>query len=103
MIIARLQGVAAETLNGLDYRMAPDSPNLWLLLGPRWRGANFTAMAEARGVLVSPSESYAILAGATDPAVRLSLTEPNEERLKAGLENLADLLREGPGPLSFRM
>ena len=102
-IIARLQRVAAEALSGLDFRMAPDSPNLWLLLGPRWRGANFAVMAEARGVLVSPSESFAILAGATDPAVRLSLTETDEERLKTGLENLAELLREGPGPLSFRM
>lgn len=102
-VIARLQGVAAEALDGLDYHMAPDSPNLWLLLGARWRGADFAGMAEARGILVSSSDSFAILPGATDPAVRISLTETNQERLRAGLETLADLAREGPGPLSFRM
>jgi DNA-binding transcriptional MocR family regulator len=101
--IARLQAVAEAAFKGLDYRMAADNPNLWLKLGPRWQGADFAALAESNGVIVSPSRSFAIAPGASVPAVRLSLTERDEARLKRGLDTLARLADEGPRPLAFQM
>jgi DNA-binding transcriptional MocR family regulator len=103
LAIARLQAVAEAAFKGLDYRMAADNPNLWLKLGPRWQGADFAALAESNGVIVSPSRSFAIAPGASVPAVRLSLTERDEARLKRGLDTLARLADEGPRPLAFQM
>ncbi len=103
LAIARLQAVAEAAFKGLDYRMAADNPNLWLKLGPRWQGADFAALAESNGVIVSPSRSFAIAPGTSVPAVRLSLTERDEARLKRGLDTLARLADEGPRPLAFQM
>ena len=75
---------------------------MWLL-GSRWQGADFAALAESNGVIVSPSRSFAIAPGASVPAVRLSLTERDEARLKRGLDKLARLADEGPRPLAFQM
>jgi DNA-binding transcriptional MocR family regulator len=103
LAVTRLQAVAEAAFGGLDYRMAADNPNLWLKLGPRWQGADFAAMAESNGVIVSPSRSFAIAPGSSAPAVRLSLTERDEARLKRGLDKLARLADEGPRPLAFQM
>ena len=58
-------------------------------------------LAKARGVLVAPAEDFAINANAVQPALRLSLCETREEKLARGLDDLAELISEGPGPLSF--
>ena len=102
-MIARLKTVAAHALSGLGCRDAPDNPNLWLPLGPRWQGVDIAGLAKARGVLVAPAEDFAINANAVQPALRLSLCETREEKLARGLDDLAELISEGPGPLSFRM
>lgn len=102
-VIARLKAIARTALSGLGCRDAPDNPNLWLPLGARWQGVDIAGLAKSRGILVAPAEDFAINAGAAQPALRLSLSETREEKLAHGLDLLAHLISEGPGPLSFKM
>jgi DNA-binding transcriptional MocR family regulator len=102
-VITRLKAIAETALFGLGCRDAPDNPNLWLPLGERWQGVDVAGMAKSRGILVAPAENFAINGGAVKPALRLSLTETREDKLTHGLNLLASLIAEGPGPLSFKM
>ncbi len=76
-----------------------DGINFWLPLPEPWRTEEFVAQARNRGVIVSPSEEFVVGRESAPHAVRLSLGPGGGRgRLEEGLERLAAILRDGPGP-----
>jgi DNA-binding transcriptional MocR family regulator len=71
----------------------------WLQLPDPWRTEEFVAQARGRGVVVSPSEEFVVGRKSAPYAVRVCLGAGiGRQRLEDGLQRLAELLREGPGP-----
>jgi DNA-binding transcriptional MocR family regulator len=95
----RRQALAAERLAGLEMRANPDSFHVWLTLPDPWRPTEFARAAEARGVTVTPAESFAIGRDPAPFAARLSLTGARtHEDLARGLDVIAELARLPPEP-----
>ncbi len=76
---------------------------VWLPLGGAWRSWDFCREVERAGIKISPSDVFAVEPGRMKPAVRISLTsEPDEARLRKGLEIIAGLMeRPRPAPPAF--
>jgi DNA-binding transcriptional MocR family regulator len=90
------QALARERLAGADLESQPEAYYLWLRLPEPWRGEAFAAEARARGVLVTPSEAFAVGRGAAPHAVRLCLgAARSREALGRGLDRVGELLRAG--------
>jgi DNA-binding transcriptional MocR family regulator len=90
------QALARERLLGADLDAHPEAYYVWLRLPEPWRSDGFAAVARARGVLVTPSEAFAVGRGAAPHAVRLCLgAARRRETLARGLDLVADLLRGG--------
>jgi len=93
------QAMAAERLAGHELGAHPASFHTWLTLPDPWRPADFARAAEARGVMVTPAESFAIGRDPAPFAVRLSLTGAmTRDDLAAGLDAVAGLLASPPEP-----
>jgi len=86
----------ARDILGAERCPATPSDNLWLALPPAWRADSFSAEASRRGVLVTSAAAFAV--GARTPkAVRVSISAPRDlDQLRAGLEIIAELLRDTP-------
>jgi DNA-binding transcriptional MocR family regulator len=90
------QALAREHLAGADVQAHPEAYYVWLRLPEPWRSEGFAAEAQARGVLVTPSEAFAVGRGAAPHAVRLCLgAARRRESLTRGLDRVAELLRGG--------
>lgn len=72
--------------------------HLWLQLPEPWGQNEFANQAQIRGVSVFPAEAFVVNRDASSPhAVRVSLGGVNNrERIKKGLNVLAELVAEGP-------
>ena len=93
------QALAAERLGRWELTAHPASFHTWLTLPDPWRPSEFARAAEARGVMVTPAESFAIGRDPAPFAVRLSLTGAmTRDDLQAGLDALAGLLDSAPVP-----
>jgi DNA-binding transcriptional MocR family regulator len=91
--------VALRILGGWLPITAAPSFHLWLPLPEPWRTEEFVAQARGRQVVVSPSEEFVVGRESAPHAVRVSLgATASRARLEEGLERLAELLRDGPGP-----
>jgi len=89
------QRIVRAALAGFDYAPHAASPHGWLALPAGWSSAQLVAAAAERGVLLSPGESFEVVAGAP-PAVRLVAgSVPTREELAAAAETIAGLLRRG--------
>lgn len=78
---------------------APTSSHLWLRLPEPWRGADFVNEASARGVRLSPTDSFAVGRGDAPHAVRLCLgASPHRHMLEGALTTLAEILQGAPEP-----
>jgi DNA-binding transcriptional MocR family regulator len=83
-------------LAGARYDTHPTSYYIWLHLPDPWRSDSFAADLRARGVSVTPSETF--LVGRTPPphAVRVCLGAAlNETELERGLRAVAETLAAG--------
>ncbi len=91
------QRMARACLGETGVRASPDAFHLWLELPAPWRADAFCLEASRRGVEILPGDVFAP-APAGGEAVRLSLGGVRQpERLRAGLETVAGMLRDGPG------
>ncbi|MEX0922782.1 MAG: PLP-dependent aminotransferase family protein [Rhodovibrionaceae bacterium] len=73
------------------------SLHLWLKLPEPWRAGEFAAEALARGVRLTPSDTFAVGRTAELQAVRIGLGSPRgSQALEQGLNSIAQILREGP-------
>lgn len=85
--------LALATL-GLENRAAVPSYHFWLPLPEPWRTAEFTAELKAQGVLVAPSDQFAVDRSPVPHAVRLALGSiSDQEILQKGLNIVAKTLR----------
>jgi DNA-binding transcriptional MocR family regulator len=90
------QALVRERLAGAAIAAHPEAYYVWLQLPEPWRSDAFAAEARARGVVVTPSEVFAVGREAAPHAVRLCLgAARRRETLARGLDLVADLLRGG--------
>ncbi|AXB45397.1 PLP-dependent aminotransferase family protein [Amycolatopsis albispora] len=87
------QEVRADCLAGFTVRADPGSYHCWWELPEQWRAETFVAAAARRGIAVSPAAAFTVGAGHAPSAVRLALSCPPPDRLRAALEQLAGLAR----------
>ena len=96
----RLQ-LLVNRLGAFDLAWQPGMPFAWLNLPQGWRASTFTRMAEDAGVLVRPSDQFAMVHGRAPNAVRLAVVgDISRERLDAGLLALAGLLLRPPSEMA---
>ena len=85
--------IAAEILDGLDFRHSPDGMFIWMYLPEPWRVTDFAKAANERNVMIMESERFVIGRGAAPHAVRISLTSAQTRELFIeGLKIIADLV-----------
>jgi DNA-binding transcriptional MocR family regulator len=90
------QAIARARLAGADVDGKPEAYFLWLRLPEPWRGDAFAAEARARGVLVTPAETFAVGREPAPHAVRVCIgAARTREALTRGLDTVAELLRAG--------
>lgn len=93
------QRVAADLLEGFEYRSAPASFHVWLHLPEPWRAQDVVAAARTRGVSMTSTDLFVPGRSETPHAVRVSISAaPDREQLVQGLSTLARLLRRAPEP-----
>lgn len=96
---ARRADLARRVLAGCDFVVPPKGYFLWLRLPEPWRALDFERAAALRGVTVIAGDSFAVGQTPAPAAVRVSLTAARgREELARGLDVLARLVREAPGP-----
>ncbi len=95
---AELRRQAALDILGPWQPLCPlGSLHLWLPLPPPWRAGEFAAEALARGVRLTPSDTFAVGRGAEQQAVRIGLGPPRGAKaLNQGLQVVAQILENGP-------
>ena len=96
------QALAGEVLASLpaDFRLrsAPTAYHAWLELGGSWNATSFANAARARGVIVTPAETFHLGPGAAPRAVRLSLSgAADRASLARGLEIVLAIARGDSG------
>lgn len=92
----RLQ-LLVNRLGAFDLAWQPGMPFAWLNLPQGWRASTFTRMAEDEGVLVRPSDQFAMVHGRAPNAVRVAVVgDISRAQLEAGVAALAGLLPRPP-------
>lgn len=83
----------AQEVLGIESGPGLPSYHLWLPLPDPWRAIDFAAEVEARGVLVAPSDKFAVDRSPAPHAVRISLGWMRDiPTLREGLHTVADTL-----------
>jgi DNA-binding transcriptional MocR family regulator len=91
------QALAARYLAACDWHAHADGYHGWLQLPDGWTTAEFMMQARRQGVVVSPSDVFAVGADPVPAAVRLSLcAAPAVADLERALERIARVLETGP-------
>ena len=90
--------LARRALAGASLKYDHAAYHLWLELPETWRHSDFAAVAQSKGVFVSPAELFLVNRDVHPPhAVRISIGGLNSrERVKKGLAALATVIAEGP-------
>ena len=93
---ARERNAFARKLLGLGDGKALASYHLWVPLPRPHRTADFVAKLRQEGVLVAPSDQFAVDRSPVPDAIRLALGSIDDTaRLKLGLHRVADSFKEG--------
>lgn len=91
------QAIAAEALEGIDYRSHPDALHIWIPLDNRSED-EVVSLARLHDVAIAPGASFRI-DGTPPPALRVCLGQPSEAELKGALAILAGILNSDPEPV----
>lgn len=99
---AALQRLARMILADIDYAADRNGLHLWLPLPQGVRADAFRARCAEGGVHVTDARSFAVRPEEAPDALRLCLShEPDESRLRQGLQTVADLVREPLSPYAL--
>jgi DNA-binding transcriptional MocR family regulator len=93
---ARRQALARRLFAGHDYRSEPGATHLWLTLPAPWRAEDFVAVAERRGVGITPAAAFAVGRQAPNAARVCFGTPATIEQFEQGALRLLDLLASPP-------
>ena len=90
---ARRQAIARAVLGPLAGSASPQAYHLWMKLPAPWRATDFVAEARQRGVLIAPTDVFAVGRRHEEEAVRICLGSPaSAEAVRQGLEVLRELI-----------
>jgi DNA-binding transcriptional MocR family regulator len=91
--LGQMYRITCEMLKGYKFCAHDSSYHVWLELPGDWTGIRFAMEAQNRGVIVAPSEIFAVDKKSPINAVRLSIGGiADREYLERGLTTLANLL-----------
>lgn len=103
-VATQRQSLAQQILGTAAVPMPADGFHLWVPLSEGWRADVFCAECARRGALVSEGRSFSIDAADAPEAIRICVShEPNEARLKQGLDIVAGVLRQKPSASPMQM
>lgn len=92
---AQRQSLAAAILPAERVTAQPSGHHLWLELPEPWRATQFAQAIEARGVRITPAETFVVGRAHAPHAVRVSLASPEDlDGVERGLKVVADLMTE---------
>lgn len=92
-------GIVLRVLKDFDFNHAPTSYFVWLKLSRDRNPEEFVAQTRRRGVMVAPSDIFAVEADKAEKAVRICLGGNNDiETLERGLRTIAAVMHGGKGP-----
>ena len=90
---ARRQAIARAVLGPLVGSAAPQAYHLWMKLPAPWRATDFVAEARQRGVLIAPTDVFAVGRRHEEEAVRICLGSPSSaDAVRQGLNVLRELI-----------
>ncbi|WP_046727700.1 PLP-dependent aminotransferase family protein [Streptomyces humi] len=92
----RRQGILREALDGFAVRADPGGYFAWWELPAPWRADEFTAVAAAHGIAITPGTAFRVDPRRTPDAVRLGLASTEEPELAGALCTLARLAARHP-------
>lgn len=91
--------IVDQVLGEFAYSSHRHSLHVWLPLPEAWRGEAIVSEARLKNVAITPAEPFAVDRHAIPNAIRISVgAAGTPERLRQGLEIVADLLRRDPEP-----
>lgn len=94
------KALVSEILKESDYRYHPGGLFIWLNLLQPWRATDFALAAKDRRVMVLEAERFVTGRGASQHAVRISLTSTQSRELfREGLQIIVDLM-ESPAKVN---
>jgi DNA-binding transcriptional MocR family regulator len=103
-LAAQRQALTRSIFAGIDYTADPHGLHVWLPMPDGVRSDVFRMQCAQQGVLVSEARSFSVRPGDAPDAVRICLShEPNEQRLKQGLQSIANLMREPPSGFALNL
>lgn len=98
-MLARRNVMAAECLDGLNWRGNPHGLHVWLTLPVAWDEAGFVNSARLRGVAVAPGAAFETSEKRGEyRGIRICLGTPDERDLHTALTTIARLARNHPEP-----
>jgi DNA-binding transcriptional MocR family regulator len=101
-IAAHRQKLAQTVLGTEALAQVSEGFHIWLPLPDGWRADVFCADCARLGVRVNEGRSFALKAGDAPEAIRICIShEPDEERLRRGLEAIDSVLRQKPSGSSM--
>ena len=97
--LALRHAILDQVLGEFASASHPHSLHAWLTLPEAWRGEAFVSEARLQNVAITPAEPFVVDRSAIPHAIRISLgAAGTPERLRRGLEVVAELLRRDPEP-----
>lgn len=96
--LGRRNRLAAEVLEGLEFRASENGMHIWMPTPGSWTEEEFVAHARLNGVAVAPGSAFDTLEGVKDRGVRICLGGDTPETLKRGLTIISRLARSNPEP-----
>jgi DNA-binding transcriptional MocR family regulator len=93
VMIATHRRAAERVLGGANLAAHPMSPHLWITLPPSLDAHDLAERARMRGIVVTPSSTFAIERSSSANAIRICLGSVTESRqLESALRTLASLI-----------
>lgn len=98
--MARRRRRLETLLGGCSIATGPEALHAWLRLPPPWSRADFMSSLQRLGVIVTPSDAFAVDRNVAPEAVRMSLGAPaSTADLEVALRRMAGLLETSPAIL----
>ena len=93
---------AVNTLGQWDIKWRPEVPFIWLTLPTGWRATSFVQACEQNGVLLRPSDEFALRNGKAPNAVRVAMNATHSmSEYETALLTISGLLSSPPERFDF--